>query len=114
MVEEEDIKIINYHYCFFFLLVINILGVLILFTAIIGTISAFYRDQKTIHVIYSVVVLIALAFQIITAICIYQLAANSKPLLSFTWNESLKTYREYAQNKVYNRDNEDNVIQISK
>ncbi|CAO3642328.1 unnamed protein product [Cunninghamella blakesleeana] len=78
---------------------INILGVLILFTAIIGTIAAFYRDQKTIHVIYSVVVLIALAFQIITAICIYQLAANSKPLLSFTWNESLKTYREYAQDK---------------
>ncbi|KAI9303967.1 Tetraspanin family-domain-containing protein [Cunninghamella echinulata] len=78
---------------------INILGVLILFTAVIGTISAFYRDNKMIHVIYSVVVLIAFAFQVITAVCIYQLAANSKPLLSFTWNESLRNYREYAQNK---------------
>ncbi|CAO3588188.1 unnamed protein product [Absidia cylindrospora] len=78
---------------------INILGVILLFTAVIGIIGAFYRERKTIHIIYLVVVIIAFVFQIITAIVVYQLAANSKMWLSKTWAEASKEYREYAQEK---------------
>ncbi|KAI8097488.1 Tetraspanin family-domain-containing protein [Halteromyces radiatus] len=78
---------------------INILGVLILFTAVIGTIGAFYRERKTIHIIYLVIAIIAFGFQMITAVVIYQLTANAKTWLSVTWAEATKDYREYAQNK---------------
>jgi ABC-type Fe3+-siderophore transport system permease subunit len=80
--------------------VINILGVVILFAAVIGTIGAFYRERKTIHIIYLVVVLIAFVFQIITAVVVYQLTANARIWLSKIWSEETKEYREYAQTKV--------------
>ncbi|KAI8339180.1 Tetraspanin/Peripherin, partial [Chlamydoabsidia padenii] len=80
-------------------LVINILGVVILFAAVIGTIGAFYREKKTIHIIYLVVVIIAFVFQVVTAIVVYQLTANTKIWLSKIWSEETKEYREYAQNK---------------
>ncbi|SAM06158.1 hypothetical protein [Absidia glauca] len=79
--------------------VINILGVVILFAAVIGTIGAFYRERKTIHIIYLVVVLIAFVFQIITAVVVYQLTANARIWLSKIWSEETKEYREYAQTK---------------
>ncbi|KAI8391094.1 uncharacterized protein BYT42DRAFT_555560 [Radiomyces spectabilis] len=79
---------------------INILGIIITFTAIIGIIGAFLRGRQTIHILYTAIVLIAFVYQISIAVIVYDQTAHMGTWLSHIWYESPTEYRAYAQDKL--------------
>ncbi|KAI9310738.1 Tetraspanin family-domain-containing protein [Dichotomocladium elegans] len=78
---------------------ISILGIIICFTAVIGLIGAFFRDRRALYILYTVIVLIALTYQMTTAVIVYDQAAHTSSWMSQTWAEASFDYRAYAQNK---------------
>ncbi|KAG2219762.1 hypothetical protein INT45_008593 [Circinella minor] len=80
---------------------VNILGLIICFTAVIGLIGAFYQERQAIHILYTTIVIIALIYQISIAVIVYEQAAHTTQWLSQTWSEATQEYRTFAENKVY-------------
>ncbi|KAI7866421.1 Tetraspanin family-domain-containing protein [Spinellus fusiger] len=78
---------------------INILGIIILFAAAVGTFGAFYRHRQTLHVLYTTIVLIAFVYQVATAGIVYDQAAHTETWLGQTWSDASREYRLYAQDK---------------
>jgi uncharacterized membrane protein YeiB len=83
--------------------VITILGIILVFTALIGILGSFYRERKKLHVLYTSFVLIAFFYQVSIAVLVYEQAAHASSWLSETWNEASNTYKVYAETKVYNK-----------
>ncbi|KAG0173211.1 hypothetical protein DFQ30_008600 [Apophysomyces sp. BC1015] len=78
---------------------ISILGIILLFAAIIGIIGAFFTQRQCIHIVYTVIVLIAFVYQISTAVIVYDQAAHTESWLSVVWAKSTTEYRAYAEEK---------------
>ncbi|KAI8137825.1 Tetraspanin family-domain-containing protein [Fennellomyces sp. T-0311] len=78
---------------------INILGLIICFTAVIGLVGAFCQDRQAIHILYTTIVLIALVYQISVAVVVYDQAAHTSTWLSQTWAEASPDYRSFAEKK---------------
>lgn len=83
--------------------VLNILGIIIVFTAIIGIIGAFCRERQALHILYTTIVVIALIYQVSTSVIVYDQAAHTPTWLSQTWAEATQEYRSYAQTKVHEK-----------
>lgn len=81
-------------------IVVNILGIMICFTAVIGIIGGFFPERQAIHILYTVVVLITLVYQIVVAVIVYDQAAHTRSWLHHAWAEATQEYRYYAQEKV--------------
>ncbi|KAI9244828.1 Tetraspanin/Peripherin, partial [Phascolomyces articulosus] len=80
-------------------IVVNILGLIICFTAVIGLIGAFCQERQAIHILYTTIVVIALIYQISVAVIVYDQAAHTTQWLSQTWSEATQEYRTFAENK---------------
>ncbi|CDS06105.1 hypothetical protein LRAMOSA08633 [Lichtheimia ramosa] len=78
---------------------INILGIMICFTAVIGILGGFFPERQAIHILYTVVVLITLIYQIVVAVIVYDQAAHTQSWLHHAWAEATQEYRYYAQEK---------------
>lgn len=79
---------------------INILGIILVFSAVIGFIGAICIDRQAIHVLYTTIILIDFIYQIATAVIVYDQAAHTSSWLSQTWSDASQEYRLYAQFKV--------------
>lgn len=79
---------------------ITILGIILVFTSLVGILGSFYREKRSIHILYTTLVLVALIYQISIAVIVYDQAAHTEVWLNETWNESTKQYKLYAQKKV--------------
>ncbi|KAI7898825.1 Tetraspanin family-domain-containing protein [Cokeromyces recurvatus] len=78
---------------------ITILGLILVFTSLIGILGGYYREKKAIHILYTTCVIFAFIYQISIAAIVYDQTAHISNWLSDTWNESTKDYKLYAQNK---------------
>lgn len=81
-------------------IVINILGIILIFSSLIGLLGSFYREKKSIHFLCTAVVVIAFAYQVSIAVIVYKQAAHTTSWISQTWAEASSDYRLYAQTKV--------------
>lgn len=79
---------------------ITILGIILIFTSLIGILGSFYRERRAIHILYTTLVLVALIYQISIAVIVYDQAAHTEMWLGDAWNESTKQYKLFAQTKV--------------
>ncbi|KAI8989274.1 Tetraspanin/Peripherin [Pilobolus umbonatus] len=78
---------------------INILGIILIFTSLIGILGAFYRERKAIHILYTTLVIIAFIYQLSIGVIVYEQTAHSSRWLNEIWIESTKAYRIFAQSK---------------
>lgn len=81
------------------LLVISILGLILIFTSLIGILGGYCRNRRMIHVLYLIFVIIAFIYQISVAVIIFDEANHISNWLSDTWNNSPIEYKLYAQKK---------------
>lgn len=81
---------------------ITILGIMLIFTSLIGILGSFYRERRAIHILYTTLVLVAFIYQISIAVIVYDQAAHTEMWLGDAWNESTKQYKLFAQTKVNN------------
>lgn len=79
---------------------ITILGLILIFTSLIGILGGFYREKKAIHILYTTLVLVAFIYQVSIAVIVYDQAAHTTTWLSDTWNDSSRDYKLFAQKKV--------------
>lgn len=80
--------------------VISILGIILVFTSLIGLLGSFYRERRSLHILCTTTVIIAFLYQVSIAIMVYNQAAHTTSWLSEAWAESSVDYRLYAQTKV--------------
>lgn len=80
---------------------ITILGLILVFTSLVGILGGFYRERRAIHILYTTLVLVAFIYQISIAVIVYDQAAHIPNWLSDTWNDSSREYKLFAQKKVY-------------
>ncbi|CAO3680770.1 unnamed protein product [Rhizopus stolonifer] len=88
-----DMSILTYY------LVISLLGIMLIFTSLIGLLASFCRERKSIHILCTTTVVIAFMYQVSIAAIVYIQAANTSSWLSQTWAEASIDYRSYAQTK---------------
>ncbi|CEG76889.1 hypothetical protein RMATCC62417_11720 [Rhizopus microsporus] len=79
---------------------ISILGIILVFTSLIGLLGSFYRERRSLHILCTTTVIIAFLYQVSIAIMVYNQAAHTTSWLSEAWAESSVDYRLYAQTKV--------------
>jgi hypothetical protein len=79
--------------------VITILGIILIFTSLVGILGGYYRERKMIHILYLTLVIVAFIYQISIAVIVYDQAAHTTNWLSETWNHSSREYKLYAQKK---------------
>ncbi|KAI8087404.1 hypothetical protein BDF21DRAFT_414319 [Thamnidium elegans] len=80
---------------------ITILGLILIFTSLIGILGGFYREKKAIHILYTTLVLVAFVYQVSIAVIVYDQAAHTSTWLSDTWNDSSRDYKLFAQKKFH-------------
>lgn len=80
--------------------VINILGIILVFSAVTGFVGAICIDRQAIHILYTTIILIVFIYQIATALIVYDQAVHTSTWLSQTWSDASQEYRYYAQSKV--------------
>ncbi|RCH97914.1 hypothetical protein CU097_014353 [Rhizopus azygosporus] len=80
---------------------ISILGIILVFTSLIGLLGSFYRERRSLHILCTTTVIIAFLYQISIAIMVYNQAAHTTSWLSEAWAESSVDYRLYAQTKLH-------------
>ncbi|OAC97989.1 hypothetical protein MUCCIDRAFT_168133 [Mucor lusitanicus CBS 277.49] len=78
---------------------VTILGLILVFTSLVGILGGYYRERRKIHVLYTTLVVVAFIYQISVAVIVYDQAAHTSSWMSDTWNNSTKDYRLYAQKK---------------
>ncbi|KAI7888080.1 Tetraspanin family-domain-containing protein [Mucor mucedo] len=78
---------------------ITILGLILIFTSLVGILGGFYRERRAIHLLYTTLVLVAFIYQISIAVIVYDQAAHIPNWLSDTWNDSSREYKLFAQKK---------------
>lgn len=82
-----------------YLLVITILGLILIFTSLVGILGGYYRERRKIHILYTTLVVAAFIYQISVAVIVYDQAAHTSNWMSDSWNSSTKDYKLYAQKK---------------
>ena len=78
---------------------ITILGLILIFTSLVGILGGYYRERRKIHILYITLVIAAFIYQISVAVIVYDQAAHASNWMSDTWNNSTKGYKLYAQKK---------------
>ncbi|KAI8377286.1 hypothetical protein BD560DRAFT_325736 [Blakeslea trispora] len=78
---------------------LSILGLILIFIALIGILGSFYKDRRTIHILYLTMVIAAFIYQISIGAIVYDQTAHTANWLSSTWSSSTREYRLYAQDK---------------
>ncbi|KAI8072165.1 uncharacterized protein B0P05DRAFT_549150 [Gilbertella persicaria] len=78
---------------------LSILGLILIFIALIGILGGFYKDRKMIHVLYLTLVVVALIYQISIAVIVYDQAAHVPNWLNEGWTTSTQDYKLYAQKR---------------
>lgn len=77
---------------------IAILGAIILVAALIGIVAAFTR-RKFLTYIYMIIVIVALVYQVVIGIRVYQKAANPSGYLAPIWATASESYRAHLENE---------------
>ncbi|KAI9264468.1 hypothetical protein BY458DRAFT_477061 [Sporodiniella umbellata] len=72
---------------------------MLIFTSLIGLLGSFYKQRKSIHILYTTTVVITFIYQLSIAIIVHVQAINSTSWVGQTWTESSNEYRLYAQTK---------------
>lgn len=67
--------------------------------AILGIIGAF-KHRKGVIVVYMIIVVIALVFQVVIGVKVYQKGANTAAYLAPLWSTGTNSFRETLQNEV--------------
>lgn len=67
--------------------------------AILGIIGAF-KHRKGVIVVYMIIVVIALVFQVVIGVKVYQKGANTVAYLAPLWSTGTNSFRETLQNEV--------------
>lgn len=80
-------------------IVIAILGAIIVLAALLGIAGAF-KHRKGIIIVYMIIVVIALVFQVVIGVKVYQKGANTASYLAPLWSTGTNSFRETLQNEV--------------
>lgn len=67
--------------------------------ALIGIVAAFTR-RKFLTYIYMIIVIVALVYQVVIGIRVYQKAANPSGYLAPIWATASESYRAHLENEV--------------
>ncbi|KAI7873914.1 hypothetical protein K492DRAFT_154444 [Lichtheimia hyalospora FSU 10163] len=77
---------------------IAILGAIIVLAALLGIAGAF-KHRKGIIVVYMIIVVIALVFQVVIGVKVYQKGANTASYLAPLWSTGTNSFRETLQSE---------------
>ncbi|KAI9314255.1 Tetraspanin family-domain-containing protein [Dichotomocladium elegans] len=77
---------------------IAILGAIIAGASLLGILGA-YKKRRSIIFIYMIIVLIALVFQVVIGVKVYQKAANTPAYLGPLWSQGSTSYRMQLQSE---------------
>lgn len=97
--KEEKCKFINKTF-FNHSLVMSILGIMLIFASLIGLLSSFHTERRSIHVLRTTTIAITFLYHVSIAVIVYIQAVHTTSWLSQTWAEATTEYRLYAQTKV--------------
>lgn len=97
--KEERCKFISKTF-FNHSLVMSILGIMLVFASLIGLLSSFHTERRSIHVLCTTTIAITFLYHVSIAVIVYIQAVHTTSWLSQTWAEATTEYRLYAQTKV--------------
>ncbi|KAG1138217.1 hypothetical protein G6F37_010601 [Rhizopus arrhizus] len=77
----------------------SILGIMLIFASLIGLLSSFHTERRSIHVLRTTTIAITFLYHVSIAVIVYIQAVHTTSWLSQTWAEATTEYRLYAQTK---------------